>query len=328
MTVVVFLEHQGERIEAGALSVLSKAASLGVGDVSAVLAGRGPFGALALEAGKYGAAKVYVVEDDALDRPLPQPRIDLLEQIVRGGSYDTVLFATSVLATDVAAGLAGRLEAGLNWDLIDIAQRDGDLVGKRLALQDSVLVEVGWRSPQRIALFRGGSFDVVESPREPQIEQVNIERAEHSRRVTITDHIPRPSSGPSITDADVIVAGGIGLGGAEHFALAEELAEVLDGAVGATRAAVYKGWYPYAAQIGQTGKTVTPQLYIALGISGAVQHKVGMQNSKVIVAINKDINAPIFEFSDLGVVGDVHTIVPKLVELLRRRKKDGDGSSG
>ena len=114
------------------------------------------------------------------------------------------------------------------------------------------------------------------------------------------------------------MAGGIGLGSAESFALAEELAAVLGGAVGATRAAVYKGWYPHSAQIGQTGKTVSPKLYVALGISGAVQHKVGMQNSKVIVAINKDPHAPIFEFSDLAVVGDVHTIVPELVELLRK----------
>jgi electron transfer flavoprotein alpha subunit len=329
MKIVVFLEHHGGALEAGALGVLAKAAALGAGDVSAVVGGRGPLGALASEAGKYGAAKVYVAEDAALDPPLPQPRIDLLDQVVRAGSYDTVLFSTSVLATDIAAGLAGRLDAGLNWDLVDIESRGGELVAKRLALQDSVLVEVGWRSPHRIALFRGGSFDATSSsPREPQIETIVVEPSEHSRRVTITNHTPRESAGPSITDADVIVAGGIGLGGAEHFALAEELADILGGAVGATRAAVYKGWYPYAAQIGQTGKTVNPQLYVALGISGAVQHKVGMQNSKVIVAINKDTNAPIFEFSDLGVVGDVHVIVPKLVELLRRRKKDGDGSAG
>jgi electron transfer flavoprotein alpha subunit len=226
-----------------------------------------------------------------------------------------------VLAADIAAGLAARLDAGLNWDLIDISQRGGDLVGKRLALQDSVLVEVGWRSEHRIALFRRGSFDVVaSSTQEPQVEEIAVELCELSRRTRIVSHATRESEGPSIADAEVIVAGGIGLGGAEHFALAEELAAILGGAVGATRAAVYKGWYPSAAQVGQTGKTVTPRLYLALGISGAVQHKVGMQNSKVIVAINTDSNAPIFEFSDLGVVGDLHTIVPKLVDLLRQRK--------
>jgi electron transfer flavoprotein alpha subunit len=319
MKPVVFLEHHGDELDPGALGVVGKAASIGSGEIAGVLAGKG-LRALALEAGKFGVSKVYLAEDEALVPPLPQPRIDLLESVVRSGGYDTVLFSTSVLAADVAAGLAVRLEAGLNWDLIDLSERDREPVGKRLALQDSVLVDVGWRSEHRIALFRRGVFDVARSDaREPEVEEINVALQEHSRRATIVGHTPREEEGPSIEDAEVIVTGGIGLGGAEHFALAEELAGLLGGVVGATRAAVYKGWYPSASQIGQTGKTVSPRLYIALGISGAVQHKVGMQNSKVIIAINKDAGAPIFEFSDLGVVGDVHTIVPKLVGLLRQR---------
>ena len=127
-------------------------------------------------------------------------------------------------------------------------------------------------------------------------------------------------SGPSIEDADIVVAGGRGLGGPENFALVEELAKALGGAVAATRAVVDAGWYPYSTQVGQTGKSVSPKLYVACGISGAIQHKVGMQSSNVIVAINKDANAPIFEFSDLGVVGDLHQVVPKLTELVRARK--------
>jgi electron transfer flavoprotein alpha subunit len=321
MKPVVFLEHHGDDLDPGALGVVGKAASLGSGEVAAVLAGRG-VRALASEAGKFGASKVYLAEDEALDPPLPQPRIDLLEQVVRGGGYDTVLFSTSVLATDVAAGLAARLEAGLNWDLIDISERGGEPIAKQLALQDSVLVEVGWRSEHRIALFRKCVFEVATvNAREPEVEEITVAPKEHSQRVRIVDHTPRGEEGPSIEDAEVIVAGGIGLGGAEHFALVEELAGVLGGAVGATRAAVYKGWYPSTCQVGQTGKTVSPKLYIALGISGAVQHKVGMQNSEVIIAINKDPNAPIFEFSDLAVVGDLHTVVPKLMELLRQRPR-------
>ena len=254
-------------------------------------------------------------------QPLPQPRVDVLAQVVEEGGYDTVLFANSVLAADVAAGLAARLDAGLNWDLVDVELKDGELVGKRPALQDSVYADVGWTSTPRLALFRAGSFDATPTGGgEPEIADVSPSYAAHSTAVKLVGQDAEESSGPSIEDADVIVAGGRGLGSPENFTLAEELAKALGGAVGATRAVVDAGWYPYSAQIGQTGKTVSPKLYVALGISGAIQHKVGMQSSGTIVAINKDANAPIFEFSDLGVVGDVHEIVPKLTELVRARK--------
>ena len=277
--------------------------------------------ALAAEAGRYGAATVHVAEDAALDPPLPQPRVDVLASVVRDGGYDTVLFANSVLAADIAAGLAARLDAGLNWDLSDVVVQDGALVGKRPALQDSVLVDVGWTSEPRLALFRAGSFDAAEAGSgDAQVVETAVALEEHSQLAKIVDQEHEESSGPSIEDADVIVAGGRGLGGPENFTLAEELARALGGAVGATRAVVDAGWYPYAAQIGQTGKTVSPKLYVALGISGAIQHKVGMQSSNTIVAINKDANAPIFEFSDLGVVGDLHDIVPKLTELVKQQR--------
>jgi len=320
MSVLVFLEHHGAELQKGSLGVLAKAATLGDGDVAAVLVGGG-VSALASAAGKFGAGKVYVAEADSLEPPLPQARVDVLAKVVREGGYDTVLFANSVLAADIAAGLAARLDAGLNWDLIDVESRDGALVGKRPALQDSILVDVGWKAEPRLALFRAGSFDAGEgSGGEPQVENVSVEHEEYSRSAKVVSQEQEDSSGPSIEDADVIVAGGRGLGAPENFTLAEELARALGGAVGATRAVVDAGWYPYASQIGQTGKVVSPKLYVALGISGAIQHKVGMQSSNVIIAINKDPNAPIFEFSDLGVVGDVHEIVPKLTELVKQRK--------
>jgi electron transfer flavoprotein alpha subunit len=320
MSLLVFLEHHGNELQKGSLGVLAKAATLGDPDVAAVLVGGG-VRALASEAGTFGAGKVYVAEDDALEPPLPQARVDVLATVVREGGYGTVLFANSVLAADVAAGLSARLEAGLNWDLVDVALQDGTLVGKRPALQDSVSVDVGWRSEPRLALFRAGAFDAVATGGgEPEIEELSVELEEHSRGARVVEQQLEDTSGPSIEDADVIVAGGRGLGAPESFALAEELARALGGAVGATRAVVDAGWYPYSAQIGQTGKTVSPKLYVALGISGAIQHKVGMQSSNVIVAINKDANAPIFEFSDLGVVGDVHEIVPKLTALLEQRR--------
>jgi electron transfer flavoprotein alpha subunit len=320
VATLVFLEHHGDELQKGSLGVLGKAAGLGDGDVTAVLVGGG-VKALAAQAGKYGAAKVIVAEDPSLEPPLPQARVDVLAKVVQDGGYDTVLFANSVLAADIASGLAARLDAGLNWDLADVSLDGGTLVGKRPALQDTVLVDVGWKSTPRLALFRSGSFDVAETGGgEPQVEDVAVELEAHSQAAKVVDQQLEESSGPSIEDADVIVAGGRGLGAPDKFTLAEELARALGGAVGATRAVVDAGWYPYAAQIGQTGKTVSPKLYVALGISGAIQHKVGMQSSNVIVAINKDGNAPIFEFSDLGVVGDLHEIVPKLTQLLEARK--------
>jgi electron transfer flavoprotein alpha subunit len=320
MSTLVFLEHHGDEIQKGSLGVLTKAASLG--DADAVLGGGG-VKALAAEAGRHGTATVHVAEDDSLEPPLPQARVDALAKVVRDAGYDTVLFANSVLAADIAAGLAARLGAGLNWDLVDLESRDGSLVGKRPALQDSVLVDVGWKTTPRLALFRAGSFDPAPAApggAEPQVAEIDVELEEHSRGAKVVGQEEEQPSGPSIEDADVIVAGGRGLGAPENFTLAEELARALGGAVGATRAVVDAGWYPYAAQIGQTGKVVSPKLYVALGISGAIQHKVGMQSSNVIVAINKDPNAPIFEFSDLGIVGDVHEIVPKLTELVNARK--------
>jgi electron transfer flavoprotein alpha subunit len=299
--------------------VLSKAASLGEGEVAGVVLGSNVRG-LAEGAGAFGAAKVYVADDPQLEAPLPQPRVDVLAQLIQDRDVDTVLFANSVLAADVAAGLAARLDAGLNWDLVDLVQQDEKLVGKRPALQDTVYADVGWTSEPRLALFRSGSFDPSESGGSAEVEDVPVSLEDFSTTARMVDQAHEESSGPSIEDAEIIVAGGRGLGGPENFTLVEELAKALGGAVGATRAVVDAGWYPYSTQVGQTGKTVSPKLYIACGISGAIQHKVGMQASGVIVAVNKDPNAPIFEFSDLGVVGDVHEIVPKLTELVRARK--------
>ena len=301
------------------MGVLSKAAQLGDGDVAGVVIGSG-VRALAGEAGKFGAAKVFVADDPSLEAPLPQTRVDVLASLVREQGYDTVLFAASVLAADVAGGLAARLDAGLNWDLVDLVRQDGKLVGKRPALGDSVFVDVAWTGEPRLGLFRSGTFDPAETGGTADVEDVSVQLEDHSQIATMVEQAHAESEGPDLAEADVIVAGGRGLGGPENFTLVEELAKALGGAVGATRAVVDAGWYPYSTQIGQTGKTVTPKLYVACGISGAIQHKVGMQSSGTIVAINKDPNAPIFDFCDLGVVGDVHQVVPKLTELVRQRR--------
>ena len=315
---LVFLEHHEGELQKGSLGALAKATSLGA-DVHGVVLGAG-VAEVAATAGDYGASVVHVCDDPALEAPLPQPRVDALAKLVVNMGAETVIFAASVLAADVAAGLAARLDAGLNWDLIDLVEEGGELVGKRPALQDSVLVDVGWTAAPRLALIRSGSFEPQQTGGSAEVRSFETSFEDFSTAARMVEQAHEEASGPSIEDADVIVAGGRGLGGPEGFAVVEELAKALGGAVAATRAVVDAGWYPYSAQVGQTGKTVAPKLYVACGISGAIQHKVGMQGSGTIVAINKDANAPIFEFADLGVVGDLHQIVPKLAELVRSRR--------
>ncbi len=316
MTFLVFLEHYHGALEKGCLGVLGKAAA--IGDAVGVVLGEGA-AEVAAGAGAFGASKVYACEAPELASPLPQPRVDALATLVEQVSPDAMLFGASVLSADVASGLAARLDAGLNWDLTDLAVKDGALVGTRPALGDTVLAEVGWKGGPMLGMVRSGTFDPVESGGAAEVESFETTFSDFSTLATLVEQTQEESSGPSIEDADIIVAGGRGLGSPEGFTMLEELAAALGGAVGATRAVVDAGWYPYSTQVGQTGKTVSPKLYIACGISGAIQHKVGMQGSGTIVAINKDPNAPIFDFCDIGIVGDLHQIVPKLTELVRSR---------
>ena len=318
MSTLVFLEHHDGMIQKGALGVLARALALG-GDVAGVLVGHGVAG-VAAAAGSFGATKVYVVDAPAFEAPLPQPRVDALEAVVAASGAENILFAASVLSADIAAGLSARLDAGLNWDVTDFAVEGGQLVARRPALGDTVLVTVGWTTTPRIALVRSGSFEPVETGGSATVHDVAVTVQDFSMGARMVEQAHEQASGPSIEDADVIVAGGRGLGTPDGFRLAEDLAAALGGAVAATRAVVDAGWYPYATQVGQTGKSVSPKLYLALGISGAIQHKVGMQNSGTIVAINKDPNAPIFDFADFGIVGDLNQIVPKLAEFVRARK--------
>jgi electron transfer flavoprotein alpha subunit len=318
MSTLVFLEHHGDAIVRGSLGVLSKAAQLDP-DTAGVLVGSGVAG-LAEQAGRYGAKTVYVADDESLAAPLPQPRVDVLARLVGDKGFGTVLFAASVLAADVAGGLAARLDAGLNWDLNDLVAGDDGIVGKRSALGDTVVLDVGWTSEPRLGLVRAGSFDPVETGGSATTEEVATDLEDFSTTAKMVDQANAEQSGPSIEDADILVTGGRGLGSPEAFSILEELASALGGAVASTRAVVDSGWYPYATQVGQTGKVVSPQLYVANGISGAIQHRAGMQTSKTIVAVNKDEEAPIFELVDFGVVGDLQKVLPAATAEITERK--------
>ena len=194
-------------------------------------------------------------------------------------------------------------------------------MAERPILQDSAIVDVAYEGQLGVIIGRLNAFEISESGSgDASVEDVDLELSPWSTKASMVQRGEQRGADVNIEDADILVAGGRGLGKAEGFQLCEELASALGGAVAATRAVVDAGWYPYAAQIGQTGKTVAPKLYLAAGISGAIQHKVGMQSSENIVAINKDQNAPIFEFSDLGVVGDLNKILPKLTDAVKAKK--------
>jgi electron transfer flavoprotein alpha subunit len=268
--------------------------------------------------GNYGASKVFRVEGP---EGLAQPVVDAMAKVAQDNGHEYLLFGGGLLGFEIGAGLAARLDAGVCMEVTEVKVQDGKLVARRPILKDSQVSDVHYRSKVGVIIGRLNAFETAEAGSDAAaIEDVDVEFAAHSLKATMAQRGEQRGADVNIEDADVLVAGGRGLGNADGFDQLEALAAALGGAVAATRAVVDAGWYPYAAQIGQTGKTVAPKLYLAAGISGAIQHKVGMMSSENIVAINKDSNAPIFEFSDLGIVGDLNKIVPKLTEAVKAKK--------
>jgi electron transfer flavoprotein alpha subunit len=245
----------------------------------------------------------------------------VMAKVIQDNGYSYALFGGGLLGFEIGAGLTARLNGGVTMEVTEVKADGGKLVAVRPILQDSAIVDSGYVGEPGIIIGRLNAFEIAEAcDGSAEVEDVDVELSDFSTKCTMVQRGEQRGEDVNIEDADILVAGGRGLGNAEGFGQCEELAEALGGAVAATRAVVDAGWYPYAAQIGQTGKTVAPKLYLAAGISGAIQHKVGMQSSENIVAINKDQNAPIFEFCDLGVVGDLHKIVPKLTEAIKAKK--------
>jgi electron transfer flavoprotein alpha subunit len=319
--ILVYALHDDEgefnKNSLGALSEASKlAGELGT-EASALVVGDVADDA-AKSLGKYGVKKVYRAKD--VPEGLAQPIVDAMAKVMSDNDISYALFGGGLLGFEIGAGLTARLNAGVTMEVTAVNVQDGKLVAERPILQDSQIADVGYVEEPGIIIGRLNAFDEKEGDGTAEVEDVAVELSEWSTKAKMVKRGEQRGADVNIEDADILVGGGRGLGQAENFKMAEELAESMGGAVAATRAVVDAGWYPYAAQIGQTGKTVAPKLYLAAGISGAIQHKVGMQNSENILAINKDQNAPIFEFCDLGVVGDLHKIVPKLTEAIKAKK--------
>lgn len=317
--LVYVLEKDGEfnKNSLGAISEAAKIAGQLGGEAQAIVVGGDIADDRLATLGAYGATKVYKVDGPV---GLAQPAVDAMAKVMTDNGIDVALFGGGLLGMEIGAGLTARLDAGVTMEATGIKADGGKIVVERPVLQDSQVVDVGF-GDKAIVIGRLNSFEANESAGgSAVVETVDVQFNEWSLKAELVTRGEQRGEDVNIEDADILVAGGRGLGEKDKFGLCEDLAGALGGAVAATRAVVDAGWYPYAAQIGQTGKTVAPKLYLAAGISGAIQHKVGMQSSENIVAINKDPNAPIFEFSDLGVVGDLHKIMPKLTEAVKAKK--------
>jgi electron transfer flavoprotein alpha subunit len=319
--ILVYALHDDEgnfnKNSLGALSEAAKLAGELGSEAAAVVVGDVADDAAA-GLGKYGVSKVYRAQE--APEGLAQPIVDVMAKVMTDNDFDYALFGGGLLGFEIGAGLTARLNAGVTMEVTQVNVQDGKLVAERPILQDSQIADVGYVEVPGIIIGRLNAFDANEGDGSADVEDVQVELSDWSTKARMVTRGEQRGADVNIEDAKILVGGGRGLGKKENFELAEQLADSMGGAVAATRAVVDAGWYPYAAQIGQTGKTVAPNLYLALGISGAIQHKVGMQNSENILAINKDQNAPIFEFSDLGVVGDLHKIVPKLTEAIKAKK--------
>jgi electron transfer flavoprotein alpha subunit len=320
--ILVYALHDDEgNFNKNSLGAISEAAKLAgeLGTEAAALVVGEVADDAAASLGNYGAKRVFRAK--SVPEGLAQPIVDAMAKVIGDEGFSYALFGGGLLGFEIGAGLTARLNAGVTMEVTAVKVADGKLVSERPVLQDSAVVDVGYVGEPGIIIGRLNAFDVAEGgDGSAEVVDVDVEMSEWSGKARMVTRGEQRGEDVNIEDAEILVGGGRGLGEAGNFKLAEELAETMGGAVAATRAVVDAGWYPYAAQIGQTGKTVAPKLYLAAGISGAIQHKVGMQNSENILAVNKDPNAPIFEFADLGVVGDLHKLLPKLTEAIKAKK--------
>jgi len=315
--VLVLVKPSQGKVTKSTLEALTIAR--GLGEPAAVVVGEpGLASSLTEKLGEYGAAKVYVAESDDFGDYLVTPQVAVLEKLVRDGAPAAVLIPSTQEGKEVAGRLAVRLDNGV---LTDVVSLDTDGIATQVVFAGSTIVKSKVSRGIPLVTIRPSSVTPTPAPATPSVEPVAVSLGDSDRLAQVKERVTEAKGArPELTEASIVVSGGRGVGSADNFKLVEELADLLGAAVGASRAATDSGFYPHQCQVGQTGKTVSPQLYVALGISGAIQHRAGMQTSKTIVAVNKDNEAPIFELADFGVVGDLFKVVPQAAEEIRKHK--------
>jgi electron transfer flavoprotein alpha subunit len=316
--ILVLAAHDGASVKKVTLELLTLARRFG--DPAAVWLGPGA------DAGRerlaeYGAAKVYTADGDVMTDYVAAPAAEVLAALVAQASPAAVLVPATAEGKEVAGRLAVKIGSGVLTDAVDLTPGDGGPVAEQSIFGGAIIVKSKVTTGTPIVAVRPNAVAPEASPGAAALEPVSMELSDAARGAHTTQRVTQErSERPELTEASIVVSGGRGVGSADNFALIEGLADSLGAAVGASRAATDAGWYPHQFQVGQTGKTVSPQLYLAVGISGAIQHRAGMQTSKTIMVINKDPEAPIFELADFGVVGDLFKVVPQLTEEITRRQ--------
>jgi electron transfer flavoprotein alpha subunit len=314
---LVLAEHDGETVKKVTGELLTLARQFG--EPAAVWIGAGAEGGRERLA-EFGAAKVYVADGGDIDDYVVAPTAEVLAGLVAQKSPAAVLLAATGEGKEVAGRLAVKIGSGVITDAVGLTAGDGGLVAEQSIFGGAIVVQSTVKTGTPIIAVRPNSVAAEPAPAAAEIEPAGVELSDAAKAARITERVvAERGERPELTEAAIVVSGGRGVGNADNFALIEKLADSLGAAVGASRAATDAGWYPHQFQVGQTGKTVSPQLYLAVGISGAIQHRAGMQTSKTIMVINKDPEAPIFELADFGVVGDLFQVVPQLTEEVERR---------
>lgn len=314
--ILVLVEHSDGAVKKVTLELLTLARSLG--SPSAVWLGGGASADAIASLGEYGADKVYVADASDLDDFLVAPKAEALARVLADSQAAAVLIPSTAEGKEIAGRLAIKAGSGVITDAVGVA---ADLSATQSVFGGSTIVTSKVSTGTPIITVRPNSVAPEPAPGASARVDVTVEISDSAKSARVTGRTVASKGGrPELSEAAIVVSGGRGVGGAEGFGVVEALADTLGAAVGASRAATDAGWYPHQFQVGQTGKTVSPQLYIANGISGAIQHRAGMQTSKTIVVVNKDPEAPIFELADFGVVGDLFTVVPQLTEEISKRK--------